>query len=295
MRTDAHRESIESQSRGCYTEQIETAHAHPAWAVLFLERMEQKEVTMVPEQTGQIATLNGTQIYFEVHGAGDPLLLLHGFSGSSQDWTATIAEWSTQFQLIVPDLRGHGRSGILSDPFRHRDAAHDLLALLDRLKITSCKGVGISGGGNVLLHLGTMQPERVAAMVLVSATPYFPAQARSIMRRYRTSISAEQWDVLRRRHPGGDAQIHALLASTEAFAESYDDMNFTPPHLATIRARTLIVQGDRDPLYPIKLSLEMAQAIPHSSLWIVPNAGHGPVIGEGWPAFLKTAAQFLQK
>jgi pimeloyl-ACP methyl ester carboxylesterase len=206
-----------------------------------------------------------------------------------------IAEWRTEFQLIVPDLRGHGRSGILSKPFRHQDAAADILALLDHLKVDACKGLGMSCGGNVLLHMATMQPERIKAMVLVSATPYFPAQARPIMRQYRDSLPEQQWEILRRRHPGGDAQIQALLASTQAFADSYDDLSFTPPHLSTIRARTLIVQGDRDPLYPVDLSVEMAKEIPLSSLWIVPNSGHGPVIGERWPEFLKTALGFLRE
>jgi pimeloyl-ACP methyl ester carboxylesterase len=166
--------------------------------------------------------------------------------------------------------------------------------LLDRLKIGAGKGLGISGGGNVLLHMATMQPERVKAMVLVSATPYFPAQARPIMRQYRDSLPDEQREILRRRHPGGDRQIEAILASTAAFADSYDDMSFTPPHLSTIQARTLIVQGDRDPLYPVELSVEMAKAIPQSSLWIVPNSGQRPVFGERWNEFLKTAAIFLK-
>jgi len=247
------------------------------------------------ESKGRIETLNGVQLYFEVHGSGEPLLLLHGFSGSSQDWVASEAAWGNHFQRIVPDLRGHGRSGILSKPFRHGDAATDLLALLDHLRIDACKGLGVSAGGNVLLHVATRQPERVKAMVLVSATPYFPAQARAIMRQYAESLPPQQWELLRRRHPGGDSQIQALLASTTAFAEGYDDMNFTSPYLSTIQARTLIVQGDRDPLYPVELSVEMARAIPHSSLWIVPNAGHGPVPGEIWPEFLKVAEDFLRQ
>ncbi|HET7840549.1 MAG TPA: alpha/beta fold hydrolase, partial [Terriglobia bacterium] len=163
------------------------------------------------------------------------------------------------------------------------------------LGIASCKGVGVSCGGNVLLHLATRQPERVKAMVLVSATPYFPSQARAIMSKYADALPEAQWDVLRRSHPGGDAQIKALLESTRAFAASYDDLNFTPPLLSTIRARTLIVQGDRDPLYPVELSVEMARAIPRSQLWIVPGGGHGPVIGDRWPEFLKTAAAFLSE
>jgi pimeloyl-ACP methyl ester carboxylesterase len=116
-------------------------------------------------------------------------------------------------------------------------------------------------------------------MVLVSATPYFPAQARTIMSRYGDNLPQEQWEILRRRHPGGDAQIKAILTSTKSFAASYDDLNFTPPLLSTIKARTFIIQGDRDPLYPVELSVETFKAIPSSRLWIIPNAGHGPVIG----------------
>src|SRR5260370_680684 len=153
---------------------------------------------MKPAQpSGRIETLNGIQLYFEVHGTGEPVLLLHGFSGSSQDWTTLITEWRIQFQLIVPDLRGHGRSGILAKPFRHTEAAADILALLDHLKVSACKGVGISGGGNVLLHMATMRPERITALVLVSATPYFPAQARTIMRQYANTIPGQQWELLR--------------------------------------------------------------------------------------------------
>lgn len=244
---------------------------------------------------GRLEKLNGQQLYFEVHGTGEPLLLLHGFSGSSQDWIPSLAQWGTKFQLIVPDLRGHGRSGILSKPFRHEDAATDLFALLEHLGIRTFKGVGISAGGNVLLHMATKQPERVTAMVLVSATPYFPEQARTIMNQYPDNLPEEQRQILRRRHPGGDAQIKAILASTKSFAASYDDLNFTPPLLSTIQARTFIIQGDRDPLYPIDLSVEMYKAIPNSHLWIVPNSGHGPVIGARWPEFIRTASAFLQE
>ncbi|HKS68186.1 MAG TPA: alpha/beta hydrolase [Candidatus Acidoferrales bacterium] len=72
-----------------------------------------------------------------------------------------------------------------------------------------------------------------------------------------------------------------MLASTAAFADSYDDFAFTPPHLATIRARTLVIQVDRDPLYPVEVSVQMANSIPNSSLWVVSGAGHGPIISAG--------------
>jgi pimeloyl-ACP methyl ester carboxylesterase len=249
---------------------------------------------MTCASSGSLLHVNGIELYFEVHGAGEPLVLLSGFSGTSQDWKPTLNAWGSGFQVILPDLRGHGRSSIPSRPFRHDDAAADIFGLLDHLAIDTFKGVGISGGGNVLLHMATKQSQRVGAMVLVSATPYFPAQARALMRKYAENPPPQEWERLRRAHPGGDRQINALLASAASFANSYDDLNFTPPYLATIQARTLIVEGDRDPLYPVELSLEMAKAIPNASLWIVPNAGHGPVIGERWPEFLKRASAFLR-
>ena len=147
----------------------------------------------------------------------------------------------------------------------------------------------------MLLHLATKQPERVKGMVLVSATSYFPAQARPIMRHYAASLKEQDWEILRKRHPGGDVQIQALLDSTASFADSYDDLSFTPPHLATIQARTFIVQGDRDFLYPVEISVEMASAIPKSSLWIIPHSVHGPVFGDKWPEFVKTSLAFLRE
>ena len=71
-------------------------------------------------------------------------------------------------------------------------------------------------------------------------------------------------------------------------------MNFTPPYLSTITARTLIVHGDRDPLYPVNLALEMYAAIPRSYLWIVPNGGHGPIFGGITDRFVETALAFLR-
>jgi pimeloyl-ACP methyl ester carboxylesterase len=251
-------------------------------------------MAMTCARTGTVR-VNGVELYFEVHGTGEPLVLLSGFSGTSQDWKPTLDAWGPDFQIILTDFRGHGRSGILGKPFRHDDAAADVFGVLDHLGIGQFKGVGISAGGNVLLQMATRHPRRVEAMVLVSATPYFPAQARPIMRQYAENLSAGEWERLRAIHPGGDRQIQALLESTASFADSEDDLNFTSSHLATVEARTLIVQGDRDPLYPLELSVEMAKAIPNGSLWIIPNAGHGPVIGERWPEFLTRASAFLRK
>ena len=98
---------------------------------------------------------------------------------------------------------------------------------------------------------------------------------------------------MRQWHVHGDEQIKALWDMPLQFADDYEDMSFTPPRLGRITARTLIVHGDRDPLYPVALATEMHAAIPRSSLWVVPNGGHGPIFGRLAAGFAETALAFL--
>src|SRR5262249_17480938 len=176
-----------------------------------------------------------------------------------------------------------------------RQSALDVFALLDHLGIERFQAIGMSMGAKTLLHMATQQPERIEAMVLVSATPYFPEQARSIMRQLSSDNHSEaEWQQMRQWHKHGDEQIRALWRMGNAFKDSYDDMNFTPPYLSTITARTLIVHGDRDPLYPVHLATEMYAAIPRSYLWVIPNGGHGPIFGDMAARFVETAMTFLR-
>lgn len=243
---------------------------------------------------GRVAHLDGLEMYYETRGEGEPLLLLHGFTGSGADWDLVFTEPPVGHRVVVPDLRGHGRSTNPSSTFTFRQAALDVFALLDRVGIERCKAVGLSAGAKTLLHMATQQPARVEAMVLVSGTPYFPNEARAIMRSMTVErYTEEEWQVMRQRHTHGDDQIRALWQQGHDFRASYDDMNFTPPYLSTISARTLIVHGDRDPFYPVTMAMEMHTAIPRSSLWVVPNGGHGPIFGAFAPRFVETALAFL--
>jgi pimeloyl-ACP methyl ester carboxylesterase len=242
------------------------------------------------------AQVNGAELYYEVRGEGEPLLLLHGLTGTSGDWEhAGRDNLAREYQIIAADARGHGRSTNPERTLTHKRCAEDALALLDHLGIRACKAIGMSMGGNTLLHVATMAPERITAMVLVSATMYFPEQAREIMRRAAVEDQPEEaWRAMRERHKRGDAQILALWEQQRALKDSYDDVRFTPPELGKIQARTLIVYGDRDPLYPVEMAVEMYRSIPRSALWVVPNGGHGPIFVEAAEAFARTALEFLR-
>jgi pimeloyl-ACP methyl ester carboxylesterase len=237
---------------------------------------------------------NGAMLHYETWGDGEPLLWLHGFMGAGPDWRYIFEQPPEGFRLIAPDLRGHGASD-RSAPFSFRACADDIKVLLNHLGVEQTKAIGLSGGGITLLHLATSHPWTLASMVIVSAPPYFPARARAIQRQSSVAmLSAVDVDLMRKRHKGGDDQLEELLAIARGFAESYDDVSFTPPHLATITAETLIVFGDRDPLYPVSLAMELYEAIPRSHLWVVPNGGHGPVFGRQAAPFAEATLSFLK-
>jgi pimeloyl-ACP methyl ester carboxylesterase len=241
------------------------------------------------------AAVHGIDLYYDAAGEGEPLVLLHGFTGSGADWQHVFKEPLGGYRSIAVDLRGHGRSTNPTRQFTFRDAAVDVFGLLDSLGLERFKAIGMSAGAKTLLHMAVQQAHRVDAMVLVSATPYFPPEVRAAMRQFTIeSRSAEEWSVMRQRHVHGDDQIRALWDQTRALADGYEDMNFTPPLLGTIAARTLIVHGDRDPFYPVRLAFEMYAAIPRSYLWVVPNGGHGPIFGHMAGSFVETAAAFLR-
>ena len=235
-------------------------------------------------------------MYCETEGSGDPLLLLHGGGGCHGDWEyAGRDQLLEEYSLITPDARGHGRSTNPQRTITHRQCALDTLALLDHLGIKKCRAIGLSMGANMLLHMATLAPDRIEAMVVVSAAMYFPESAQTIMAQVPVENQpAKEWEAMRKRHKLGDDQIVALWQWQRGMKDSYDDMNFTPPLLARIKAPTLIVYGDRDFLYPVEMALEMYRTIPKSALWVVPNGGHGPVFMDAAPQFVQTTLSFFR-
>jgi pimeloyl-ACP methyl ester carboxylesterase len=241
--------------------------------------------------------INGFEMHYESHGQGEPLLLLHGGMGIGNDWQHVFPSDPTGYRVVVPDLRGHGRSTHPTEAFTFERCARDVLALMDTLGLESAKAIGLSLGAKTLLHVATLAAARMEAMVLVSATPYFPPPLRTAAAQFTresfTRLSDADRQTLGTRHVHGDEQILRLYDMMRSFATSKDDMAFTARELATITARTLVVHGDRDPYYPLEMALELYRGIPQSALWVVPHGGHGPVLGAIAPPFRTTALAFL--
>jgi pimeloyl-ACP methyl ester carboxylesterase len=118
---------------------------------------------------GQYAEVNGINLYFETHGTGQPLILLHGGLGSGEMFGPTLTELAQQHQVIAVDLQGHGRTADIDRPIDIRLMADDIAALIDHLKLDKPDVVGYSLGGGVALFTAVKYPDKVRRLVVASA------------------------------------------------------------------------------------------------------------------------------
>jgi pimeloyl-ACP methyl ester carboxylesterase len=118
---------------------------------------------------GQYADVNGLHLYFETHGAGRPLVLLHGGLGSGEMFGPVVAQLAASHQVIVPDLQAHGRTADIDRPIDLKLMADDIAALIDHLGLDKPDVVGYSLGGGVAFHTAVKYPAKVGKVVVASA------------------------------------------------------------------------------------------------------------------------------
>ena len=244
----------------------------------------------------RVYSINGFEMYVEISGHGEPLLLVHGWSGNADYFEPLLEELSAHFRLIIPELRGHGRSTNPSGSLTTRQAAADVMAVLDSLGIDHVRALGASAGALTLMHMALEDPTVIESMILVgSGTHFRPACKASLAETDADSYPPEWWEVMRQRHPRGDEQIRGIAAMLPELAATEDDVAFTPEVLGAIQAPTFIVHGDSDWCFPASMAAGMHDAIPDSRLWVLPEGEHVPILGESASLFLELAVEFLQQ
>ena len=250
-----------------------------------------------PSPPGQVIHVNGIDLHYVDRGKGEPLLLVHGIGGCGGQLGSIADALAQDYRLIIPDLRGHGWSTGAASSFTTLNASEDIAALLNSLGLRRVRAIGVSAGGMVLLHLATREPDRISSMVLVSTAQRLPDQARAIARGTTmgtlTGGARELWQSCAAR---GENQMRGLVDRLRSLFGNYtDDVNFSAARLSTIRARTLIVHGDRDRLFPVEIAFEMYRGIPNSELWVVPGGHHNPIGDDRKPEFLRVTREFLNR
>lgn len=116
------------------------------------------------------APVNGLKMYYEIHGSGEPVVLLHGaFMAITDDWSVWIGELSKTRKVIAVEMQGHGRTADIKRDLTYENLAGDVAGLLDHLKIQSADIIGYSLGGGVAMQCAIRHPEKVRKVVSISA------------------------------------------------------------------------------------------------------------------------------
>src|SRR5262245_1639031 len=112
--------------------------------------------------TTDYAPVNGLKMYYEVHGSGDPVVLLHGaFMTITNNWTGSIGELSKTRKVIAVEMQGHGRTADIDRDITSKNLADDVAALLEHLKIPRADLIGYSMGGAVAMQCAIRHPDKV--------------------------------------------------------------------------------------------------------------------------------------
>jgi pimeloyl-ACP methyl ester carboxylesterase len=225
--------------------------------------------------------VEGLPIYYRTCGSGPPLLLLHAPTLVGQHWYPFVDELGSHYGLIIPDMPGNGRSPTLpQEGISFSANARVMLRFLDALGVHKVRGIGFSGGAGIVIHMASQQPERMEAMVPISSAHRLPPDEI-----YRKAFGNWSWETRSReqqlqllaRHPGGIPQVQAIFAAIRRQVDSGGEgYTLSPSQLGAMKARTLLVFGDRDGVLPVEFAADVYRAIPNSMLWIVPGEGHGP-------------------
>jgi pimeloyl-ACP methyl ester carboxylesterase len=109
---------------------------------------------------------NGLRVYYEVYGEGEPLLLIHGGTATSQSWASHLPAFAEHFRVFAPDSRGHGRTDNPTGDLGYRAMAEDVAAFIDALGLRRPLVLGYSDGGQIALELGMRYPGLATALVL---------------------------------------------------------------------------------------------------------------------------------
>jgi pimeloyl-ACP methyl ester carboxylesterase len=223
---------------------------------------------------------NGLDIGYEVHGAGPPLVLLHGATSSGrEDFAAQIPLLARGFRVHVPDARGHGATRWdAARGFAYDWLVEDLRGFADALQLETFHLLGLSMGAMTALQFASQSPERLRTLVVVGITTQREPRAsvaRRLMDPARVDRDEPEWAAeLGRRHDPvqGEGAWRRLLPAIAADVAVQPLL--TPRDLRRIELPAMVVCGDRDPFCPVDHAWGVSRQLPDGRLFVAPDCGH---------------------
>jgi pimeloyl-ACP methyl ester carboxylesterase len=252
------------------------------------------------------APVNGLRMYYEIHGSGEPLVLLHGSFGAIDLWGPILTTLAETHQVIAVELQGHGHTAdILDRPLSYEQMADDVAALMEHLGIVHADGVGYSMGGTTGLQLAIRHPDRVRKLVAVSpnyrSDGYYPELLAGLQQMTLEIFAGTPEEAAYLRHAPHPEDFPVLVEKLKVLPQAFA---FPDEDVAAITAPTLVVLGDSDivrPEHAVALfrllgggvPSDLTGRLPSSQLAILPGTTHRSIVGERADQLLAVVAPFL--
>ncbi len=259
---------------------------------------------------------NGIQIYYEIHGTGEPVLFIGGLGSDTFLWFRQVPELSKHFQVIIFDNRGSGQSDKPEGPYSVSMFAADTAGLLQALGITKASVVGASLGGLIAEEFALAYPQMVNRLVLADTGFGGPHMAKPSF----LDLLPMLLTMRRSGDPAKDIQRSFELFTSKEWCQQHADLvkqyvdwrvaHPQPPaaynlqkgavntygcedRLAQIKVPVLIVHGAKDRIVPVKNAHLLHEKLPQAELFIIPDSGHAAPIQRA-EDFNATLVRFLK-
>ncbi len=272
--------------------------------------------------------VNGIKICYEIQGKGKPVILIHGFGSTKEEWKlAQLGPLSEKFKVIIMDNRGAGKSDHPDEPYLMEIFADDINFLMKYLEIEKAHIIGSSLGGMIAQTFAINYNEKVGKLILINTTPNFPSNPSGIEMYKQSKIAKYEailkdpeqayWDYgvggysrkfRKELKTNPKKKIHGLF-STEDLMKEFSNAPSTPQDsknqtnallhfnvvekLHTIKNKTLIITATHDKTLPKFKSELIHEKIPNSKLTVLEGVGHGSCL-EKAPEVNKLIVEFLE-
>ncbi len=227
-------------------------------------------------ENGAYLDAGGVRTYYEVAGAGEPLILLHGGMCTVETFDGETPRLAEQYHVYVPERRGHGRTPDVAGPITYEDMAADTIAFIEAAGIESAHLVGWSDGALVALLIAMRRPELVRRLVMIGQAinhELMEPETRAMMGGLSVDVLPP---MLRQLYtaasPDGPEHFDVVFEKLAALWRADPGVAFT--QLAQVAMPALVLLGDRD-LISLEHAAAMRRALPDAQVGVVPGATHG--------------------